>query len=73
MSLPAKMTLGVLSWSETSTKERLRRLARVEGPLFICVSRNAVMVRRTCARSPSVLFLCRANWSPSLPSRSTSQ
>ncbi len=70
MSLPAKITVGVLSVSETSTKNALSGSRLRKAPLFICVSRNAVMVRRTWARRPSVLFLCRANWRPCLSERS---
>src|SRR5690606_6041942 len=70
MSLPAKMTVGVLSCSLTSTKNAVLGVLVRNAPLFICASRKAVMVRRTWARSPSVLFLCRANWSPCFRLRS---
>src|SRR5690606_24776161 len=70
MSLPAKLTVGVLSVSETSPKNAMSGSRLRKAPLFICVSRNAVMVRRTWARRPSVLFLCRANWRPCLSERS---
>ena len=70
MSLPAKTTVGVFSVSETSTKKALDGSRLRKAPLFIWVSRNAVMVRRTWARSPSVLFLCLANCSPCLRLRS---
>jgi len=69
-SLPAKMTVGVLSVSETSMKNALSGSRLRKAPLFICVRRNAVMVRSTWARSPSVLFLCRANCRPCLSERS---
>ncbi|OQC18821.1 MAG: hypothetical protein BWX69_03211 [Planctomycetes bacterium ADurb.Bin069] len=64
------MTVGVLSCSLTSTKNAVLGVLLRKAPLFICASRKAVMVRRTCARSPSVLFLCRANWSPCFRLRS---
>jgi hypothetical protein len=51
-------------------EEGLAGVSLRNAPLFICARRNAVMVRRTCARSPSVLFLCRANSSPCLRLRS---
>jgi len=70
MSWPAKMTVGVFSWSETSTKKAFAGSRERNAPLFICARRNAVMVRRTCARSPSVLFLCRANSRPCFRLRS---
>ncbi len=54
-ALAAALTVGVLSCSLTSTKNALAGSRERNAPLFICASRNAVMVRSPPSGPPGCL------------------